>query len=92
MKQVIRIIGRADLEARGADRPVLRHKAGCTVAACRGLVAGGWWLVAGGWWPKTLADLGGLYVHFAACNEIERREHMMLQTVAAAVLPERRST
>ena len=47
---------------------------------------------AGGWWLKTLADLGELYVHFAACDDVARRERVMLQTFAAAVLPEHRSS
>lgn len=46
---------------------------------------------AGGWWLKTLADLGDLYVHFAACDDVDQRERVMLQAFADTVLPEHRT-
>lgn len=42
---------------------------------------------AGGWWLKTLADLDGLYVHYAATESPKPAEARLLNTFAASIPP-----
>src|SRR4030065_708843 len=37
---------------------------------------------AGGWPLKTLANLGSLYVHYAYCDDVLKKEQLMLKAFA----------
>lgn len=46
---------------------------------------------AGGWPLKTLANLGDLCVHYAYCDDVEKREQLMLAAFAASLSDETRA-
>lgn len=42
---------------------------------------------AGGWWLKTFLHLEECHVHFAACNEVHRKEQSMIKAFSESLSP-----